>query len=166
MGGAVEPSVAAKIEPAVNLARRVVSFGKLQQLLHIGELAELLRRRIVFVHKRISRREVVAHGSVVFSVRREAVAPCRPRFPRIILPRKKREIHDRRSFRDGHIGRKTSGRFQKIRRTFRDARRTVRKPRRECDISRFVRTKARNRECEQRRGVKKKISHGCSTVRT
>ncbi len=53
MGGAVNPAVAAEIEPAVDLPRRVMPVGQLQQLPQVGELPELRHRRIVFVNERI-----------------------------------------------------------------------------------------------------------------
>lgn len=166
MRGAVEPSVAAEIKPAVNLSPAcsgrpevAVTASHQQADGTVWLLDRIRKRRHSPARDDRPRQRNISH----------LPQDCRPRrtirISWIVLPWKKCEVYGRCRLRDGHSCGKSSGRLQKLRRAFRDARHSMRKPRWEGDISEFVRSKSSNGKQRQQPGVKQRVFHGCSTVR-
>jgi hypothetical protein len=111
VGGEIEPAVAPQVEPAVNLARRVVAFGQVQGLADVDQPAKGLLLGVVFVDEGGPRAvdagapgadgEMVADRGVILAVDRQAVPPGGPGVSRVGLAGVIEEINRRGGFGDG-----------------------------------------------------------------
>lgn len=98
MRGKVKPAVAAQIDPAVDLTRRVMTFRQVKQLTYVDQRLESFRLRIVLVHKCVpAGPDVVANRRVILVAGGQAFSPNGPRVAWIILLGVIQEIDRRRS---------------------------------------------------------------------
>src|SRR5688572_4114812 len=111
----IEPSVAAKIESAMNLSRCVVSFWECERFTDVGQSAQILGRGIVFVDECVTGgSEMIANRGIVFSIRRDTVAPDRPWLAWVILAREKHKFNGGRTLRNCDAAWKAGWSFQQF----------------------------------------------------
>jgi hypothetical protein len=108
MRGEIEPAIATQIEPAVDLPRHVVAGRKRERFANVRDPPQHFRRGVVFVNEGVAGgREVIADRRVILAVHREAIAPSRPRFARVVLAWIVHHLHGRRGLGDRDIAGKT-----------------------------------------------------------
>ena len=120
----VEAAIVAHVEPAVNLAGRVVARRQIQDLRRIDKQAERLLLRVVFENAAGARAmfagplgadgEVIANTRVVLAVHRHAVAPVGPGLTCIVLAGVVEKIDRWRCLGDDHFFQDAVGSLEEI----------------------------------------------------